>query len=291
MNKFLRKITDRILGPYLTSDTKIHTSLIPSVNKGVQILLSLKYQELLQNRLPLPKFADVEFRAFSQNGEDGILLYIFSLIGMESRVVVEICAGVPVGSNSANLIINHGWNALLFEGDERMVKSTIDFYAKSKDTFIFPPQTIHAWITKENVNQLISAGKIGAEIDLLSIDVDGVDYWLWKEITAVNPRVVMVEYHEELGTEPVTVPYSADFDRTHKDMRYFGASLPAFVKLAREKGYRLVGSNHQKFNAFFVRNDIAVDLLPEVSIESCMRKKAEDYTLLKDLKDYPFEHV
>ena len=220
-----------------------------------------------------------------------ILLYIFSLIGMGSRVAVEVCAGNGIESNSANLIVNHGFSGLLFDGNEKDIQTAREFFAHSKDTFVFPPKTIHAWITKDNINELIKENGTSGEIDLLSVDMDGVDYWIWKNIDSVQPRVVVVEYHEEYGFEAATVPYSPDFNRTSSDMRYFGASLPAFVKLAHVKGYRLVGSNHQKFNAFFVRKDIAADLLPEVPIESCMRKKPEDYTLLKDLKDHPFEHV
>lgn len=289
INKFLRKITDRILGPYLTTDTKIHTSLIPSVNKGVQILLSLKYKEIVERRSALPKFEDVEFRAFSQNGEDGILLYIFSLIGMANRVAVEICAGNGIESNSTNLIVNHGFAGLLFDGDEKNIRTARNFFERSKDTFVFPPKIIRAWITKNNVNSLIKNNGMSGEIDLLSVDMDGVDYWIWKEISVINPRVVVVEYHEELGFGRLTVPYADNFT---KQGRYFGASLPAFVKLAGDKGYRLVGSNRQKFNAFFVKNGIAEDLLPEVSIESCLRKsKPQDYTLLEKLKQYPFEKV
>ncbi len=103
---------------------------IPSVDKGTQILLQLKYRELLQRELPLPTFEDVEFRAFSQNGEDGILLYIFTLIGMMNRRAVEICAGDGIECNTANLIINHGWTALLFDGNSQLIERGKAFYTR-----------------------------------------------------------------------------------------------------------------------------------------------------------------
>lgn len=289
MKKLLRKIIDRIFSPYLSRDLKLQAGLIPAVNKQMQILLMLKYQELLRTKQPLPKFIDTEFRAFSQNGEDGILLYIFSLIGMQTRVAVEVCAGNGIESNSTNLIVNHGFKGLLFDGDEKNIQTARDFFNHSKDTFVSPPKIAHAWITKDNINNLIKKNGISGEIDLLSVDMDGVDYWIWKAINVINPRVVVVEYHEELGTDSITVPYTDNFT---KQGTYFGASLPAFTKLAREKGYRLVGSNRQKFNAFYIRRDIAPDIFPEVSIESCLRQnKTEDYTLLQELKGHEFTQV
>ena len=289
MKKLLRKVFDRIFSPYFSRDLKLQTGLIPAVNKQLQILLMQKYQELLREKKPLPKFIDTEFRAFSQNGEDGILLYIFSLIGMTNRIAVEVCAGNGIESNSANLIVNHGFRGLLFDGDEKNIKTAREFFEHSKDTFVSPPKVAQAWITKSNINDLIKNNGISGEIDLLSVDMDGVDYWIWKAINVINPRVVVVEYHEELGTEPITVPYSDNF---RKAGNYFGASLPAFTKLAREKGYRLIGSNRQKFNGFYIRNDIAQDIFPEVSVESCLREnKPEDYTLVQELKGHEFTQV
>lgn len=292
INKLLRKIIDRILGPYLTAETKIQTAQIPAVNRQLQILLALKYKELAEKRSTLPKFADVEFRSFSQNGEDGILHYIFSLVGTTNKKAVEICAGNGQESNTANLIINQGFEALLFDGDEKNIKTASEFYRRSKDTFIFPPKIVHAWITAENINDLIRQHGMSGDIDLLSLDIDGMDYWVLKAVTACRPRVIVLEYHEEFGFEAITVPYEANFRRESKDMRYFGASLPAFVKLLKEKGYRLVGANRQKFNAFFLRDDTGTKIFPEVSIESCMRNSdPKDYGLLQELKNYPFEKI
>lgn len=261
-------------------------------SKGVQILLGLKYRELLDRREPLLKLEDTEFRVFSQNGEDGILLYIFSLIGHGNKKAVEICAGPGVESNTANLIINHGWHALLFDGDQRNVRIGRSFYARSRDTFFCPPTFRHAWIDTANVNALISGSGFEGEIDLLSIDMDGVDYWIWKAIECISPRVVILEYNEQLGFERVTVPYDPKFNRLKKDIRYWGGSLSAFCSLAKEKGYRLVGCNRQRLNAFFIRNDVGVGLIPEINFECCMGANKEDYPLLVELsKRFEFFRV
>ncbi len=243
---------------------------IPAVNKGVQILLALKYQELLRSGAPLPTLQDVEFRAFSQTGEDGILLYLFALIGTTNRRAVEISAGTGTTCNTANLIVNHGWHGLLFDGNRERIRFGQRFYAQNEDTFVTPPQMVHAWITRDNVNELIAGHGFQGEIDLLSLDIDGVDYWIWQAISCIQPRVVVLEFSNMWGPDrAVTVPYRSDFHNRAAHPYYCGASLAAFVKLSRQKGYRLVGCQRHCNNAFFVRAGLAEDILPEVSPHSC----------------------
>ncbi len=222
---------------------------------------------LLRHGEPLPSFGDVEFRAFSQNGEDGILLYIFSLIGYVNKTCIEICAGEGIECNSANLILNYGWMGLLVDGDDGNVSRGKKFYARHRDTFSFTPAFAHAWVDRETVNNLIRSYGFEGEIDLLSLDLDGVDCWIWEVLDIVQPRVVVVETQCIWGAErSVSVPYHRDFKSPLiKGFGvYSGASLPAFVKLGRRKGYRLVGTQAPGFNAFFVREDVGADVLPEV---------------------------
>jgi hypothetical protein len=242
-------------------------------SKTGQLNLAYEWKSMLRRGEPLPSFGDVEFRAFSQNGEDGILLYIFSLIGSTNKTCVEICAGDGVECNSANLILNHGWEGLLVDGNEKLVQKGKEFYSRHRDTFSFPPKFAHAWIDRETVNDLIAGYGFTGEIDLLSIDLDGVDYWIWEAIEIIQPRVVLAETQCVWGAEhSLSVPYRSDFNSPliQGFAVYSGASLPAFVRLGRRKGYRLVGAQALGFNAFFVREDIGADVLPEVSAESCL---------------------
>jgi hypothetical protein len=245
------------------------------VDRGTQNLLRLEYQKLAKTGEILD-FSDVGFRNFSQSEEDGILWYIFSLIGTTNRKAIEICAGNGIECNSANLIINHGWNALLVDGNPKNTDMAREFYSGQQDTFLGGPNIVNAWITAENVNDLIAGNGCSGEVDLLTIDVDGVDYWLWKAMDVASPRVVVVETVPLWAADrSVTVPYAADFRaKWFKNSKvdwfcYSGASLPAFVKLGKEKGYRLVGTNRFNYNAFFVRNDVADGILDEISAESC----------------------
>ena len=271
VEKFINTLSDQI-SERLFSKVGMQFTQHTRVNNGVQILLTLKYRENLVSNGKLPTFDEVEFRLYSQNGEDGILLYIFSLLGTTNKKVVEICAGYGMQCNSANLIINHGWIGLLFDGNKNNVEKGIEFYKHHPDTFNWPPKFVRSWITAENINSLIKDNGFEGEIDLLSIDIDGMDYWLWKAIDVISPRVVVVEYQDILGPDrSVTVPYSPNFvaEFTELGPNYCGASLKAFTKLAKEKGYRLVGCQRYGYNAFFIKNDIGKNIFPEIPIDDC----------------------
>ena len=244
---------------------------IGAIDKQNQILLGLRYAELLRTRAPLPSLIDVEFSSFSQNGEDGVLLYILSLIGMGRRRCVEICAADGIQCNSANLIINHGFTALLIDGRKRKVEDGREFYAECPETDGRPPTFVHSWITRENVDALVGEHGFGGEIDVLSLDLDGVDYWIWEALRCVQPRVVVVEYHAGWWPQDaVSVPYADDFQR---EGRYRGASLAAFVGLARRKGYRFVGTERRQLNAFFVARGVGEDCLPEVDLATGLGRR------------------
>jgi len=259
-------------------------------SKVSQTLLSMHYREMLALNDPLPCFEEVEFRAFSQNGEDGILLYIFSLLGTTNKKCIEMCCSDGIECNTANLLINHGWHGLLFDGRAEMIKKGRKFYARCRDTRTWPPKLVHAWLTAENCNSLIQENGFAGDIDLLSLDMDGVDYWVLKALECITPRVIVLEYNPRLGPNvSVTIPNSSDFrakkleGEEHKN--YYGASLAAFVKLAKQKGYRLVGCERYGFNAFFVRAELGTEIFPEKSVADCFHhpyaKKAMEVGRLK----------
>jgi hypothetical protein len=227
-------------------------------------LLALKGKEYL------PGFSDVGFRKYSQFEEDGILLYIFSLIPTINRTSVEIGAGNGRECMTSNLIINHGWWGHLFDGDERNVRDGKRFFGKHKDTFFSPPKFNHAWVTAENVNELICNSGVSGPIDLFSLDIDGMDYWVWKALSVIQPQVIVCEIHNQIPPDKaLTVPYDPAFRFVSEDFR--SASLAAMCKLGKEKGYRLVGTHRFGFNAFFIKKGVGEELFPEVDPGSCMK--------------------
>jgi hypothetical protein len=254
-----------------------------------QLILSNQYRQLATVKA-LPKFQEVGFHTYSQTDEDGFLLYIFSLIGTTNKKVVEMCCGDGVECNAANLIINHGWKGILFDGDSEQLNIGRKIYNFIKTTSNNPPELVHAWITAENVNELLLNNGFDGEIDLFSLDMDGVDYWIWKSLNVVKPRVVVLEYNTYWGAEKsVTVPYEPNFQAQIVNGAYYcGASLQAFVNLGKKLGYRLVGSNTRQFNAFFVRNDVGANILPEVSVEDCI---PIHNTASKSLNQYNFPYI
>lgn len=183
-----------------------------------------------------------ESRNYSQGGEDGVLLRLFEKIGVRHRYFVEFGAwdGVHL-SNTANLRLNHGWSGLLLEGSDRA------------DGELVKRAHVHA----ENVESLFRENNVPCNFDLLSIDIDGNDYWVWKAIESFTPRVVIVEYNifflpETAKTMAYDASYWWDIDNFRK---YHGASLAAFEKLGREKGYVLAYTEPYYPNAIFVRED------------------------------------
>lgn len=217
---------------------------------------------------PDMKLFDYGFSTFSQHEEDGMLLYIFALIGTTNKKCVEMCIGTGIESNTANLIVNHFWTGLLFDGNPDNIDIARKFYARHRNTQIYPPQIIHAWIDKENINSLIADNNYTGEIDLFSLDIDGIDYYLFESLTVISPRVIVLEINHLWGYEAsYTVPYDKNFKAEFfvDGSDYAGASLSAFIKLARQKGYRFVGTNRFATNAFFIRNDIQHDRLTEVT--------------------------
>lgn len=244
-----------------------------SVTKPDQIMLMLRYREIFQAYRSVLGFRDVGFRAFSQTDEDGILLYLLSLTGMPTRKCIEICAGDGIECNTANLLVNHGYDGLLVDGIKENVEFGSRFYRELRDTVVWPPIFMHQWVKTNNVNSLIRDAGFEGEVDVFSLDMDGVDYWIWKAIKQVSPRIVVLEYYDLWGSErAVTVPYSDQFNAVWFEgyPGYAGASLPAFVKLGRQKDYRLVGCNQYGYNAFFLRNDVGMAVFPEVPVEQCL---------------------
>ncbi|MFI5460035.1 MAG: S41 family peptidase, partial [Isosphaerales bacterium] len=152
-------------------------------------------------------------------------------------------------------------------------------------------------ITRENINDLIAEHGFEGPVDLLSIDIDGNDYWIWEAIEIIRPRVVIAEIQCIWGADrAVTVPYSPEFKTQFVDGFgvYCGASLPAFVKLAGRKGYRLAGVQRLGFNALFIQDGVGEDLLPEVDLGMCVNLPFVKWArndLLKKVRDLPWVEV
>lgn len=293
MNPFLRKVRARVLDEIESAASRRrHHS-----NALVQAQLIATYQQMRRTGHFLDSPADAGFRCFSQHEEDGLLLYVLSLIGTTNKVCVEMCCGIGRECNTANLLINHRWTGLLLDGSERNVREARRFFHAHADTRTWPPDIIQAWLTRSNLNELIGSRGIIGEIDLLSLDVDGNDLWFWQELDIIQPRVVILEINCLWGAErAVSTPYADDFvaEFTSHGSDYAGASLPAFVSLGKKKGYHLVATNAYATNAIFLRNDAASSLLPEIAAADCFhhpRAKFSHEVRLPNVRDRDWVEV
>ena len=268
---------------------------IVSNTQILQSQLLLHYQYLRNNNLNLPDLSDTGFRVYSQLDEDGLIHYIFSLIGTTTRRCIDIGFSGPYGSNTANLICNNGWMGLLIEGRKDGVENSKKYFETNKDTQLYPPTIVHQWVTRNNINGIIENNGFLGEIDFLSIDLDGVDYWIWKSLEVVKPNLIVVEYQDIWGPEKsVTVPYKDNFDRYDFHPDFCGASIMAFIKLGRKKGYRLIGCNRMGYNGFFLRDDIGGQYFPEVKAEDVLQHPWNQYgyqNRLPNVKDMAWEEV
>ena len=149
---------------------------------------------------------------------------------------------------------------------QHLPRKRVVSYSKCQDTFSVPPTLVASWITAENVNSLIANNGFSGDVDLLSLDLDGMDYWVWRALLCISPRVIILEFNPVWGPDrAVSVPYQADFRLDFSRRPRPRRSLSAFVKLGREKGYRFVGTQRLGFNGLFIRSGVGEDLLPEIS--------------------------
>jgi hypothetical protein len=248
---------------------KVRNRFIPSVQIAQRQIYQY-YQERSKNNT-LPPISETGFRVFSQFEEDGKLLFIFSIIGMENKIFIEIGSDDGVNSNSANLYFNFGWHGLFIDSSQKNINRGKNFFSKYPHPWYFKPTFVCAKATRSNINELIENAGFKGEVGLLSIDIDGNDYWIWDAIHIIEPKVVIIETNNEFGLNNIVVPYNANYTFPGKHPVYHGASPVAMQKLFNKKGYRLVGANELGFNFIFVKNGLADTQLPEVSVESLLK--------------------
>lgn len=203
---------------------------------------------------------DAEFSVFSQFGDDGILQYLVHQCSPENRTFIEFGVETYQEANTRFLLMNDNWRGLVIDSDPKAMSALREdeIYWRHDLT------AVSAFITRENINQLFLDNGFGGRIGVLSIDIDGNDFWIWEAIDAVDPVIVTIEYNGIFGSEhAVTIPYEPNFHRTHAHFSnlYWGASIKALCNLAEKKGYAFVGCNSAGNNAHFVRDD-HLGLLP-----------------------------
>ncbi len=293
MRALMHRMGERIV-TRVTKRMTIHERTSAATKIALRSLL-LSYRERAAAGGTLPPVSDTGFRVLSQFDEDGILLFLLATAGVGPGTYLDLGGGDGLlASNTANLALNLGFHGLVVDADAGAIARGRRFYAAHPDTSLYPPRFVETRLTRENVNDVVRTGGLEGEIDVLSIDVDGNDYWLWEALDCVSPRIVVIETHPEFGTRSIVVPYDPDFDvRRSPDRHYLGAAPAAAVSLGRRLGYRLVGANRYGFNLFFLRDDLAAGMLPEMPVEALFRhpRARERLRLFDAMAGLPFETV
>lgn len=209
---------------------------------------------------------DVEFKIFSQFGDDGIIQWLIHNIDIDNEVFVEFGVENYKEANTKFLMFNNNWSGFVMDGSTENIENL-----KKQDYFWrYNLKAKDAFITKENINDLLLEQNIESNVGLLHIDLDGNDYYIFDEINCLSPNILILEYNSLFGIQrEISVPYRDDFYRTkaHYSNLYFGASLKALHSLAYKKGFVFIGCNQAGNNAYFVRKDKVNPKIKEVSLE------------------------
>ena len=251
MMRKIRRYLDLINSiPYLHADLRTIGRDVALVREAVGRVEARQISGVKKQNL-----ADVEFRVYSQWGEDGIIQFLIRNVQINQKSFVEFGVEAYQEANTRFLLMHNNWRGLIIDGSQTNISRVKldEVYWKHELTPVF------SFITPTNINSLIEQYGFSGEIGLLSVDIDGMDYWVWKNINVISPAIVIAEYNSLFGPDrAVTLPLDAKFvrSRAHHSLIYYGASLGALVKLGDEKGYCCVGCNSAGNNVFFVRRDL-----------------------------------
>lgn len=235
--------------------------------KSCKVNLGQIQAEMNGKKEGIKALSDVEFQVFSQFGDDGIIQWLTRILPLPYKTFIEFGVGNYRESNTRFLLLSNYWSGLVIDSSDKNVREI----RRNPIYSFYDLKAIRAWITKDNIDQHIASAEFPADIGILSIDLDGNDYWVWEAISSVRPIIVIIEYNSLFGFEqPLTVSYRENSVRgQNRPFNFWGASLAALVRLARTKGYCFIGCNSAGNNAYFVRTDfISYCPLGEVTAES-----------------------
>lgn len=248
LTTILRKLTRPMFGDIVTR------------LENIQLALGrIETRQLIRHQETRP--GDYEFKVFSEWGEDGLIQYLVNTVPIRRKIFVEFGIQNYQESNTRFLLQQDNWTGLVMDCS----RDDITDLQNSALYTRFNLTAVHARVERENIDELLVANGISGTIGLLSIDIDGNDYWVWDAITSISPQIVICEYNSLFGpSRKVTIPYRHDFDRmqAHYSGLYFGSSIAALASLATKKNYSLIASNSNGSNLFFVRNDVLMGLRP-----------------------------
>ncbi len=252
----LKKITNKVrrLDRIPVLEILIKRAEIKTEQQTILLGRAMSIMNLTRTADIINNIHEAEYKVFSQWGDDGIIDFLVSYLNVKNKTFIEFGVEDYRESNTRFLLINRNWSGLVMDGSENNME-----YVKNDNIYWrHDLKALSAFVTKENINDLIIQNKLSGEIGLLHIDIDGNDYWIWEALNEVDPVIVIVEYNSVFGPyNKWTIPYDSSFVRNkhHYSNLYYGASLPALCELASKKGFSFIGCNSNGNNAYFIRNN------------------------------------
>ena len=277
ISRFIRSIVNRILARMRGPLSKELIALSSRVD-ALAMLSARSTIDTITAQGVLNTIQDAEFRVFSQFGDDGIIQYLVHAIPVRPPIFIEFGVDNYLESNTRFLLENNNWRGLVIDKGKRNIDAI-----RARETYWRHDLVARqSFVTRDNINATIREAGFAGEVGVLSIDIDGNDYWVWEALDVIHPVVVIVEYNSVFGdTHPIAVPYEPEFTRSKAHYSYllWGASLSALNVLAERKGYVLAGCNSAGINAYFVRRDLAG------SVRTCSAKSGFVESRFRDSRD------
>lgn len=246
---------------------KIAHQITMSISEQQLLLLGRLLSESIISKKYIASLCEVEFKVFSQWGDDGIIQWLVNNLEFPNKTFIEFGVENYRESNTRFLMMNNNWSGFVMDASESNVAQIIN----SEYYWQYDLQAKTVFVDKDNINHLLLSSGLSREVGILHIDLDGNDYWIWKEIDIISPIVVILEYNSVFGIDrAITIPYDKSFLRTksHHSNLYFGSSLRALYQLSLDKGYSFIGCNSVGNNSYFVRNDKLNDAVKRISLEN-----------------------
>ena len=208
---------------------------------------------------------EISFKVFSQNNEDAILEYLVLSLKLNDIKFIEIGTEDYSESNTRYIYEKYNCDGLIIDNTPNLISKV----SKQLDVWKGNLEIEENFVNIENINILINKYFPNKSLDIFSLDIDGIDYWILKELPDNISKIIVAEYNPYFGPDlEITVPYSENFNRSeyHSSNLCWGMSLKALINLMREKRFTFIGSNSLRNNAFFIKNEL-INLLSWDSID------------------------
>lgn len=276
----IKKIIKELLFPNFLKDqiNKI------KINQGIKLSQGI-------NEKNLENIDELNFSIFSQFNEDAIIQFLIQNLNIKNKKFVELGVENYSEANTRFLLEKDNWDGLIVDSSKENIK-----YIKKQNYFWrHNIIALSSFINKENINDILKKNLYSGEVGLLSVDIDGNDLWVWKEINQISPIILVIEYNAKMGKEDsLSIKYDPNFQRESNGIEklIYGASLKALTKISEHKGYSLVCTNKNGNNAFFVKNDHLNKKIFKRSVSDCFKMSHfREYLKSESNKEYRNDEI